>query len=70
MDANGTVVDLYQEVGLATDMHAKKFDRLTDTLSIGLNADWDVSNNLNMKFDFSHSALSVNRTMAVVISSP
>jgi len=56
VDANGTVIDLYQEVGLATDMHAKKFDRLTDTLSIGLNADWDVSNNLNMKFDFSHSS--------------
>jgi len=56
VDANGTVIDLYQEVGLATDMHAKKFDRLTDTLSLGLNADWDVNNNLNMKFDYSHSS--------------
>jgi len=56
VDANGTVIDLYQEVGLATDMHAKKFDRLTDTLSMGLNFDWDVNNNLNMKFDLSHSS--------------
>jgi len=55
VDANGTVVDLYQQVGLATDMHAKKFDRLTDTKSFGLNADWDVNDNLNMKFDVSHS---------------
>ncbi|MDP5149590.1 TonB-dependent receptor [Rheinheimera baltica] len=56
VDANGTVIDLYQEVGLATDMHAKKFDRLTNSVSLGLNADWDVNNNLNMKFDFSHSS--------------
>lgn len=56
VDANGTVIDLYQEVGLATDMHAKKFDRLTDTSSLGLNFNWDVNDNLNMKFDLSHSS--------------
>ncbi|MFD2165992.1 TonB-dependent receptor [Thalassotalea euphylliae] len=55
VDANGTVVDLYQEVGLATDMHAKKFDRLTDTSAFGLNFDYDYNDNLNMKFDLSHS---------------
>ncbi len=55
VDKNGTVIDLYQEVGLATDMHAKKFDRLTNSSAIGLNVDWDVNDNLNMKFDFSHS---------------
>ncbi|WP_286267920.1 TonB-dependent receptor [Thalassotalea atypica] len=55
VDENGTVIDLYQEVGLATDMHAKKFDRLTDTSSFGLNFDWDVNDNLNMTFDLSHS---------------
>jgi TonB-dependent receptor len=55
VDANGTVIDLYQEVGLATDMHAKKFDRLTESSSVGLNVDWDVKENLNMTFDFSHS---------------
>lgn len=55
VDVNGTIVDLYQEVGLATDMHAKTFDRLTDTLSVGLNVDYKYSDNLNLKFDLSHS---------------
>jgi iron complex outermembrane recepter protein len=56
VDANGTVIDLYQEVGLATDMHAKKFDRLTESSALGLNFDWDVNDNLKMKFDLSHSS--------------
>lgn len=55
VDTNGTVIDLYQEVGLATDMHAKTFDRLTDTLSLGLNFDYQYNDNLNLKFDLSHS---------------
>ena len=55
VDENGTVIDLYQEVGLATDMHAKKFDRLTESTSVGLNVDWDVNDNLNLKFDLSSS---------------
>ncbi|WP_240464808.1 TonB-dependent receptor [Paraferrimonas sp. SM1919] len=55
VDANGTVIDLYQEVGLATDMHSKKFDRLTNTSSYGLNIGWDVNPNLNMSFDLSQS---------------
>jgi TonB-dependent receptor len=54
-DANGTVIDLYQEFGLATDFHAKKFDRLTQTKSYGLQADWDVSDKLNIVFDVSSS---------------
>jgi iron complex outermembrane receptor protein len=54
-DANGTVIDVSQEVGLATDLQIKKFDRLTETTLIGLNADWDVSDQLNLSFDFSRS---------------
>ncbi len=54
-DANGTVIDLYQEVGLATDFHSKKFDRLTETTSIGFNADWDAKESLNVKFDANYS---------------
>ena len=54
-DANGTVTDLYQEVGLATDMHAKKFDRLTKTSSYGFNASWDVSSAFNVSFDANFS---------------
>ncbi len=55
VDANGTVVDLYQEVGLATDMHAKKFDRLTETTALGFNVEWAYSDNLNFNFDLSYS---------------
>jgi iron complex outermembrane recepter protein len=55
VDENGTVIDMYQEVGLATDTHARKFDRLTNSKSFGLNFDWDVNDNLNMKFDLSTS---------------
>ncbi len=50
-DKNGTVIDLYQETGLATDFQAKKFDRLTNTKSYGLQADWDVNDKLNIVFD-------------------
>ncbi len=56
VDENGTVIDLYQEVGLATDMHAKKFDRLTQSNAFGVNIDWEVNDNLNMKVDLSHSS--------------
>lgn len=55
VDANGTIVDMYQEVGLATDMHAKKFDRLTESTSVGFNVDWEVNDDLNLTFDLSHS---------------
>ena len=55
-DENNTVIDLYQEVGLATDMHAKKFDRLTSTTLFGFNADWHLSDKLKVNFDLSHSS--------------
>jgi len=55
VDDNGTIIDMYQQVGLATDFHAKKADRLTESTSVGLNFDWDVNDNLNMKFDISSS---------------
>ncbi|MFT4928022.1 MAG: iron complex outermembrane receptor protein [Phenylobacterium sp.] len=55
VDDNGTVTDMYQQVGLATDFHAKKADRLTESVSYGLNFDWDVNEDLNMQFDISHS---------------
>ncbi len=55
-DANNTVIDLYQEEGLATDMHHKTFDRLTETTAFGFNVDWTVSDNLNLNFDLSISS--------------
>jgi TonB-dependent receptor len=54
-DENGTVIDLRQEVGLATDMHAKKFDRLTSNSLFGVNADWQVNDKLNLNFDITTS---------------
>ena len=55
LDANGTAIDLRQEVGLATDFHAKKFDRITETDAASLNLSWDVSENLNLSFDYHRS---------------
>lgn len=54
-DENNTVIDLRQDTGLATDMHAKKFDRLTETSLFGFNADWQVNDNLNLNFDATFS---------------
>jgi TonB-dependent receptor len=55
VDENGTIIDMYQQVGLATDFHAKKADRLTESTSIGLNFDWNVNDIINMTFDISNS---------------
>ncbi len=51
LDENGTAVDLRQEVGLATDFHAKRFSRITETDALSLNLKWDVSDNLALAFD-------------------
>ena len=56
LDENGTAVDLRQERGLATDFHAKTFDRLTETDEIGLNLSWDVNESLNLSFDYHRSS--------------
>lgn len=55
-DENGTVVDLFQERGLATDFHAKKFDRLTETYSMGIRADWQANESLKVTFDANYSS--------------
>lgn len=51
LDANGTAIDLRQEVGLATDFHAKKFDRLTETDAASINLSWNVTDELTLAFD-------------------
>ncbi|WP_308364300.1 MULTISPECIES: TonB-dependent receptor [unclassified Microbulbifer] len=56
LDENGTAIDLFQEVGHATDFHAKKFDRLTKTSQYGINAQWAASDNLSLSFDASTSS--------------
>ena len=55
LDSNGTVIDLYQEVGLATDFHSKTFDRLTETVSLGLNVKKNFSDTLTGSIDASFS---------------
>lgn len=55
LDSNGTVIDLFQEVGLATDFHSKKFNRLTDTYDLGFNADWNATEALNVSVDAHYS---------------
>ncbi|BFM12615.1 TonB-dependent receptor [Simiduia litorea] len=50
-DNNGTVIDLYQEEGLATDFHAKQFDRLTETMSLGFDVDWRLNDAMSVNFD-------------------
>ena len=55
IDSNGTVTDLYQEVGLATDFHSKTFDRLTETVSLGLNVKKNFSDSLTGSIDASFS---------------
>jgi iron complex outermembrane recepter protein len=55
-DANGTVTDMTQSVGMASDFHDKKYDKKTDLLATGLNADWNISDRVNLSLDGSYSS--------------
>jgi len=55
-DANGTVIDMTQGVGQASDFHDKKYDKKTDLVSTGLNADWNISDRVNLSLDGSYSS--------------
>src|ERR1700730_5798703 len=54
-DANGTVIDMTQSVGQATDFHDKKYSKKTDLVASGLNADWNISDRVNLSLDGSYS---------------
>lgn len=56
-DANGTAIDLTQSVGMASDFHDKKFDKRTDLIASGLNAEWKLADNVTLALDgsFSHA---------------
>jgi iron complex outermembrane recepter protein len=54
-DANGTVTDMTQSVGQATDFHDKKYSKKTDLLASGLNADWTLSDRVSLSLDASYS---------------
>lgn len=51
LDANGTVIDAFQEFGFSTDFNDKTFNRLTDTYLIGLNTKWNASDALTVSVD-------------------
>src|SRR5712672_1015976 len=55
-DANGTAIDMTQGVGQASDFHDKKYDKVTDLVSTGLNADWNISDRVNLTLDGSYSS--------------
>jgi iron complex outermembrane recepter protein len=54
-DANGTAIDLTQSVGMASDFHDKKFDKQTYTGLGGINADWKLSDRVELSLDGSFS---------------
>jgi iron complex outermembrane receptor protein len=54
-DANGTAIDVTQGVGMASDFHDKKFDKKTYTTASGLNADWRLSDRVELNLDGSFS---------------
>ncbi|MBV8805938.1 MAG: TonB-dependent receptor, partial [Sinobacteraceae bacterium] len=54
-DANGTAIDMTQSVGQASDFHDQKFDVQTYTGVGGLNADWKVSDRIDLNVDGSFS---------------
>lgn len=58
-DQNGTVVEFQQNVGHATDFHARTFDRPTKLDAYGVNFDWQLSASLNVTLDWSLSDASI-----------
>jgi iron complex outermembrane receptor protein len=54
-DANGTAIDMTQGVGQASDFHDKKYDKRTDLVATGLNADWNIADRVNLSLDGSYS---------------
>src|ERR1700732_3153757 len=54
-DANGTAIDMTQGVGQASDFHDKKYDKKTNLVASGLNADWNLTDRLNLSLDASFS---------------
>jgi iron complex outermembrane recepter protein len=54
-NAQGTVTDMTQASGIATDFHDEKFSTITDTGDYGLNVDWKINPHLTANFDASYS---------------
>lgn len=61
-DANGTVIQFEQNIGHATDFHARTFDRPSSVSALGFNTHWHVSPSLSFKLDASLSDASIEDT--------
>jgi TonB-dependent receptor len=61
-DPNGTVIQFEQNIGHATDFHARTFDRPSKLKAVGLNVEWLASDSLTMNFDASLSDASIKDT--------
>ena len=58
-DQNGTVIGFSQNVGHATDFHARTFDRPSSVNALGLNSRWQATTNVLLEFDVSTSKASI-----------
>lgn len=60
LDENRTVVGFNQNINGKTDFISRTFNRPTEIKAVGLNADWDVNDLINIKFDTSWSEATSN----------
>ena len=57
-DENGTTTAFSQNVGHATDFHARTFDRPSSVSALGFNSSWQASPKVLLEFDISSSTAS------------
>ncbi|MFB1037293.1 MAG: hypothetical protein QMC38_18345, partial [Sinobacterium sp.] len=57
-DENGTTTAFSQNVGHATDFHARTFDRPSSVSALGFNSSWQASPKVLLEFDISSSKAS------------
>lgn len=61
-DEFGTVIEFEQNVGHATDFHARTFDRPSSVSALGFNTQWHVSPSMSFEVDVSLSDASIEDT--------
>lgn len=61
-DNNGTVIEFSQNVGHATDFHARTFNRPSRLNALGINADWQVSPSLKFNADIGFAKARIEDT--------
>lgn len=59
-DDNGTVVEFQQNIGHATDFHARTFDRPSELLAGGVNMQWYTQSPFSWEADFSWSRATID----------